>query len=163
MQGPHHHSPRQSRRRWRRLSSPPGGGSLRAWRSRGRPQKSTRWCARPRRRLPASKNRRRTPAVPGSPPGAPRRGGRACTRALPQGDALDCPAKGCRQRTPRPEPARREPALRPLRPMRCRNAVTEGGVSICTTRSRSPTSMPSSSVLVATMTQSGSDANAASA
>jgi hypothetical protein len=55
------------------------------------------------------------------------------------------------------------PALRPLRPMRCRKAVTEGGASICTTRSRSPTSMPSSIELVATMAQSGSDANAASA
>ncbi len=42
---------------------------------------------------------------------------------------------------------------RPVRPMRCRNEETLGGASIWMTRSRSPTSRPSSSELVATITQ----------
>jgi hypothetical protein len=41
--------------------------------------------------------------------------------------------------------------------------ATDGGAPTCTTRSKSPTSMPSSKVDVATMTQSGSVAKAASA
>ena len=49
------------------------------------------------------------------------------------------------------------------RPIRCRKDVVLEGAPTCTTRSRSPTSMPSSKVLVATMTQSGSAAKAASA
>ncbi len=54
------------------------------------------------------------------------------------------------------------PARRPVRPMRCRNEATVLGESIWMTRSRSPTSMPSSRVEVETMTQSRASANACS-
>ena len=43
------------------------------------------------------------------------------------------------------------PARRPVRPMRCRNDDTVLGALAWNTRSRSPTSMPSSSVEVQTM------------
>ena len=43
------------------------------------------------------------------------------------------------------------PGRRPVRPMRCRNELTVSGASACRTRSRSPTSIPSSSVEVHTM------------
>jgi hypothetical protein len=55
------------------------------------------------------------------------------------------------------------PARRPVRPRRCRNEATLGGSLTWMTRSRSPTSIPSSSVEVATMTQSRASANASSA
>ena len=55
------------------------------------------------------------------------------------------------------------PCLRPLRPSRCRNDATVRGAPICSTWSRSPTSMPSSSVDVDTMTQSRVSVNAVSA
>ena len=55
------------------------------------------------------------------------------------------------------------PGRRPVRPIRCRNAATVGGSLTWMTRSRSPTSMPSSSVEVATITQSRASANACSA
>ena len=55
------------------------------------------------------------------------------------------------------------PGRRPVRPIRCRNDETAPGASIWITRSRSPTSMPSSRALVATMTQSRPSANARSA
>ena len=42
----------------------------------------------------------------------------------------------------------------PARPMRCRPLATEGGASICTTRSMAPMSMPSSSDEVATSPRS---------
>ena len=42
------------------------------------------------------------------------------------------------------------PTWWPARPMRCRPLATEGGASICTTRSMAPMSMPSSSDEVAT-------------
>ena len=58
---------------------------------------------------------------------------------------------------------REVPARRPVRPIRCRNEATVAGASIWMTRSRSPTSMPSSSVDVATITQSRASANAGSA
>ena len=54
------------------------------------------------------------------------------------------------------------PGRRPVRPIRCRNAATVGGQLTWITRSRSPTSMPSSSVDVETMTQSRASANACS-
>jgi hypothetical protein len=53
-----------------------------------------------------------------------------------------------------------DPARRPLRPMRRRNDATVTGASIWITRSWSPTSSPSSSALVATITQSLPTANA---
>ena len=43
---------------------------------------------------------------------------------------------------------RRVPGRRPLRPSRCRNAATVGGALTWITRSRSPTSSPSSSAEV---------------
>ena len=43
---------------------------------------------------------------------------------------------------------------RPVRPMRCRKPETVKGASIWKARSRRPTSMPSSSVAVATMERS---------
>ena len=55
------------------------------------------------------------------------------------------------------------PARRPVRPIRWRNEDTVAGASIWITRSRSPTSMPSSSELVATITQFCRWANACSA
>ena len=55
------------------------------------------------------------------------------------------------------------PGRRPVLPIRWRNEATVDGASIWITRSRSPTSIPSSSVLVATITQSRSSANAVSA
>ncbi len=58
---------------------------------------------------------------------------------------------------------RRPPVRRPVRPIRCRNDETLDGESIWTTRSRSPTSTPNSSVDVATMTQFLSSEKAASA
>ena len=58
---------------------------------------------------------------------------------------------------------RPSPSRRPVRPRRWRNEATENGASIWMMRSRSPTSSPSSSVLVATMTQLVPSANAASA
>ena len=58
---------------------------------------------------------------------------------------------------------RRAPSRRPVRPIRCRKDETIVGESIWTTWSRSPTSMPSSSVLVATITQLPSSAKAFSA
>ncbi len=54
------------------------------------------------------------------------------------------------------------PARRPVRPRRCRKDDTVRGALIWITRSRSPTSMPSSSVDVATMTQSRAPAKASS-
>ena len=45
------------------------------------------------------------------------------------------------------------PGRRPVRPSRCRNDATVRGASIWMTRSRSPMSMPSSRVEVATMTR----------
>ncbi len=54
------------------------------------------------------------------------------------------------------------PGRRPVRPMRCRNEATLLGASIWMTRSRSPTSMPSSKVDVETMTQSRASAKACS-
>ena len=53
--------------------------------------------------------------------------------------------------------------LRPVRPIRCRKLDTVGGASIWMTRSRLPTSIPSSRTLVATMTQLSRAANACSA
>ena len=53
--------------------------------------------------------------------------------------------------------------LRPVRPRRWRNEATLVGASSCRTRSRSPTSIPSSRVLVATITQSRDSRNARSA
>ena len=55
------------------------------------------------------------------------------------------------------------PARRPVRPIRWRNEDTVAGASIWITRSRSPTSIPSSSELVATITQFCRWANACSA
>ncbi len=55
------------------------------------------------------------------------------------------------------------PGRRPVRPRRCRNEATVLGASIWMTRSRSPTSMPSSRVQVETMTQSRASAKACSA
>ena len=57
----------------------------------------------------------------------------------------------------------RLPARRPVRPVRWRNAATLGGSLTWVARSRSPTSTPSSSVDVATITQSRASANACSA
>jgi len=54
------------------------------------------------------------------------------------------------------------PGRRPVRPRRCRRDATVVGAPTCSTRSRSPTSMPSSRVEVATITQSRPWANAAS-
>jgi hypothetical protein len=50
----------------------------------------------------------------------------------------------------------------PVRPSRCRKDATVPGTSIWMTRAKSPTSIPSSSVLVETMTQSRASANASS-
>lgn len=58
---------------------------------------------------------------------------------------------------------REAPGRRPVRPIRCRKEATVGGPLIWMTRSRSPTSMPSSNVEVATMTQSRASLNARSA
>ena len=44
-----------------------------------------------------------------------------------------------------------EPGLRPVRPMRCKKDETLLGASIWITWSRSPTSMPNSKALVATI------------
>ena len=52
------------------------------------------------------------------------------------------------------------PGRRPVRPSRCRTDGTVVGASIWMTRSRSPTSIPSSNVEVDTMTQSRASANA---
>ena len=57
---------------------------------------------------------------------------------------------------------RRVPARRPVRPSRCRKEATVRVEPIWMTRSRSPTSMPSSSVEVATITVSRASAKAAS-
>ena len=51
---------------------------------------------------------------------------------------------------------------RPVRPRRWRNDATVVGASSCMTRSRSPISIPSSSVLVATTTQSALSRNSRS-
>ena len=58
---------------------------------------------------------------------------------------------------------RTAPGRRPVRPSRCRNEVTVAGASSWITRSRSPTSIPSSRVLVATITQSRPRAKVSSA
>ena len=55
------------------------------------------------------------------------------------------------------------PGRRPVRPSRCRNEATVRVDPIWMTRSRSPTSMPSSRVEVATMTVSRASAKAAGA
>ena len=54
------------------------------------------------------------------------------------------------------------PARRPVRPNRCENEATVAGASTWITRSGSPTSISSSNVLVATITQSLPCANASS-
>lgn len=55
------------------------------------------------------------------------------------------------------------PGRRPVRTSLCKNEATVSGASIWITRSRSPTSMPSSSVDVDTITQSRASANTCSA
>ena len=120
-----------------------------------------------------------TPATDGRPPGAP--AGRARGAAGPRCDGARVgppPARPSRATTAAAEPPptagrpRRwsgtgscgsMPARRPVRPRRWRNEATVPGASIWMTRSRSPTSMPSSRVLVETMTQSRASAKASSA
>lgn len=58
---------------------------------------------------------------------------------------------------------RRLPVRRPVLPSLWRNDATVPGASNWTTRSRSPTSMPNSNVLVATITQSRASRKAPSA
>ncbi len=93
---------------------------------------------------------------------AARSAARSARRTPPTTAAAKPPLAGVRHRSGEEQHVPRAPGRRPVRPSRCRKDATVRGAPICSTRSRSPTSMPSSSVEVATMTQSRASANAAS-